>query len=473
MRMPRLGASLCRALLWALLSPALFAAPRLIGPLWATEIDDNQDYGAFVAYLDGGSSLPHEELSMASRVKITLRGDDKKPAAFASYRISSGSSEPSGGRSFADGSFFIYPEPLTGAAHAQRCRVEARARGAASVAEATLSGPGEQVIAIGAPRPVPSPLSADIVFVVDSTSSMAPYFPALASSIAKTLDAIGGAAPEADLRVGLVFFRDIDEAYLTQSVPLSGDRAAILRAFDRADAQRGGDEPEALGDGLEAALRLFDSKEEAVRLVFAFTDAPPKLGSVPGIASYAKACESALAAGVRLYTVGMGDVKPAAEFCLRQIAAYTGAAYLNSGSVAASSATVGGAKSASATLRGELSLMIARLVAAEISSVTTGQGNRDPALALLDSVQAKMAASLSYPEAARRRGAEGTARVALSVGPDGSLLKARIASSSGSALLDSAALALTRSAFPIQNPAAAQVELEIAVRYRLTANSLK
>jgi len=462
MRAPRPGKPICCALACILLAPGLFGAPRFIGVLWASEIDDNRDYQALVSYLGGRASLPHEELSMASRAKVTLLGGDNCPAAFASYRVLSGPEEIARGRSFADGSFFLYPDRSAHAANAPRFRLEASARGAASVVEASLPGAGETVLHIGDPRPVPSPLSVDLVLVVDTTSSMGPYLPALGSSIAKALEALSGQAPGMSLRVGLVLFRDRGEAYLTQSLPLTRDRAAILKALERAEAERGGDEPEALGDGLEAALRLFGG-EESVRLVFAFTDAPPKLSAASGIASYARACESALSSGVRLYTVGMGDVKPEAEYGLRQIAAYTGAAYLNAGSATAAASRV----EAGSSLRGELSGMIARLVAAEASSVATGEGNRDPALALLDSVQAKMAALLAYPEAARRRGAEGTARIALSVAPDGSLTKSRVASSSGSALLDAAALTLARSAFPIKNPAAASVELEIAVGYRL------
>jgi TonB family protein len=460
---------LCCALACLILAPGLFGAPRFIGALWAAEVDDNRDYPAFASYLGERAYLPHEELSMASRAKVTLLDDGKAPAAFASYRVLNGPEEIASGRSFADGSFFLYPDKLPQAA--PRLRVEASARGAASVLESSLHPSGEALLDIGAPRPVPKPLSVDLVLVVDTTSSMGPYLPALGSSIAKALDAILVLAPGIDLRVGLVLFRDRDEAYLTRSLPLTADRAAVLKALDRAEAERGGDEPEALGDGLEAALGLFGGGE-SLRLVFAFTDAPPKLSAVPGIASYAAACASALKAGVRLYTVGMGDVKPAAEYGLRQIAAYTGAAYLNAGSSTARDGAgrapdAAGGAAERASLRGELSGMIARLVAAEVSSVTTGQGNRDPALALLDSVQARMAALLSYPEAARRRGAEGSARVALSVASDGTLLKSRIASSSGSALLDSAALALARAAFPIKNPAAASVELEIAVGYRL------
>jgi TonB family protein len=73
----------------------------------------------------------------------------------------------------------------------------------------------------------------------------------------------------------------------------------------------------------------------------------------------------------------------------------------------------------------------------------------------------------TYPEPARRRGTEGTARLMLRVAPDGSLSKASIASSSGSPLLDASALGLAASVFPVDNPTLRELEITISVRYAL------
>jgi TonB family protein len=78
-----------------------------------------------------------------------------------------------------------------------------------------------------------------------------------------------------------------------------------------------------------------------------------------------------------------------------------------------------------------------------------------------------MAAALVYPESARLRGLSGTVRIQLEVGADGRLISVKVGTSSGSALLDRAALALAKSVFPLPNPASIRAQLSMAVTYTL------
>ncbi len=82
-------------------------------------------------------------------------------------------------------------------------------------------------------------------------------------------------------------------------------------------------------------------------------------------------------------------------------------------------------------------------------------------------ILAEVEARKSYPESARRRGTEGTARVRLRIAANGNLEAASIAASSGSPLLDTSALSLASSIFPMDNPAMLELDLVIAVRYAL------
>ncbi len=82
-------------------------------------------------------------------------------------------------------------------------------------------------------------------------------------------------------------------------------------------------------------------------------------------------------------------------------------------------------------------------------------------------VSAAIEARKTYPEAARRRGAEGLVRLTLRVSGDGRLIAAKLASSSGSTLLDRAALDLASSVFPVDNIARKELELVMAVAYSL------
>ena len=91
----------------------------------------------------------------------------------------------------------------------------------------------------------------------------------------------------------------------------------------------------------------------------------------------------------------------------------------------------------------------------------------DPSAELASKVGRAMEERKSYPEAARRRGAEGTVRLRLRLSADGHLISAKLDGSSGSALLDRAALDLASSVFPLDNIMRREIELLLAVRYYL------
>ncbi|KYC29590.1 hypothetical protein ACY05_02350 [Sterolibacterium denitrificans] len=79
--------------------------------------------------------------------------------------------------------------------------------------------------------------------------------------------------------------------------------------------------------------------------------------------------------------------------------------------------------------------------------------------------QRKLAAHIYYPEEAVARGLEGEVRLLLTLAPDGRLLDAVIAASSGHALLDQAALDAVRTMGGL--PDAGVVELILPVVFRL------
>jgi TonB family protein len=98
----------------------------------------------------------------------------------------------------------------------------------------------------------------------------------------------------------------------------------------------------------------------------------------------------------------------------------------------------------------------------------TGASGENPVAVLASRVLAAVEARKVYPEAARRRGTEGTVRLKFSVAEDGRLLSAKLDASSGSTLLDRAALDLFASVFPVDNAARREVDdLVLSVRYGL------
>jgi len=91
-----------------------------------------------------------------------------------------------------------------------------------------------------------------------------------------------------------------------------------------------------------------------------------------------------------------------------------------------------------------------------------------PAARVLALISERIGSALVYPDAARRRGVEGSLVAAFVVGAGGELESAEVAESSGSEILDRAGLELLRSVFPVPNDAGGALRLRIKIAYRLS-----
>ncbi len=113
--------------------------------------------------------------------------------------------------------------------------------------------------------------SLDMVLVIDTTKSM------IANLKAVKADLLGPVAEEVkrfkSFRIGLVFYRDYMENYLTQTVGFQSDLNAVQRDLNRAVADGGGDIPEAVVEALWAGVTQFSWKAES-RVVLLLGDAP-------------------------------------------------------------------------------------------------------------------------------------------------------------------------------------------------------
>lgn len=76
-------------------------------------------------------------------------------------------------------------------------------------------------------------------------------------------------------------------------------------------------------------------------------------------------------------------------------------------------------------------------------------------------------AALRYPEAARIRGVEGVTGLRIELDGAGGLAGLRVARTSGSALLDKAAIDAVRAGLPVPNPSGAPLAFELSVRFSL------
>lgn len=87
---------------------------------------------------------------------------------------------------------------------------------------------------------------------------------------------------------------------------------------------------------------------------------------------------------------------------------------------------------------------------------------------VLDELRRRLQDSLSYPEAARRKGIEGSVLIALTMTAEGYAREMIVSQSSGSRLLDRAALKALSEILPHPHPPDTSLHFTIPVTYRLT-----
>ena len=123
----------------------------------------------------------------------------------------------------------------------------------------------------------------DLVLVIDATSSMRPFLEGARTAIDTLVSAL--ATVVADLRVGVVAYRDAGDEFQTRVLPLSGDRYSILNFVWSLRAEGGGDVPEAVAAGLEAAVGTMGWRARTHRVIVVVGDAPPHAGDWPRLKS--------------------------------------------------------------------------------------------------------------------------------------------------------------------------------------------
>ncbi len=157
---------------------------------------------------------------------------------------------------------------------------------AATITVAALLQPWrgvEVVTSINQPKPVaPSKHAVDVVFAVDTTGSMGGLLEGAKRTVWSIATHIHKTDPDADLRVGLVAYRDIGDDYVTRDLALTGDLDAVFAELSSYQAAGGGDTPEDVDAALDDTLHKMRWRDDAKKLVFLVGDAPPaSRGDVP------------------------------------------------------------------------------------------------------------------------------------------------------------------------------------------------
>jgi len=117
----------------------------------------------------------------------------------------------------------------------------------------------------------------EVVFVLDTTGSMSGLLEGAKRKIFSIASRIATGKPTPRLKVGLVGYRDVGDAYVTKRFDLSEDLDTVFTHLRQFQADGGGDTPEHVGRGLgEAVSKMsWSDNRETMKVIFLVGDAPP------------------------------------------------------------------------------------------------------------------------------------------------------------------------------------------------------
>ena len=180
-----------------------------------------------------------------------------------------------------------------------------------------------------APRPVAvARPRVELVFALDTTGSMSGLIEGAKRKIWSLASFVAQGQPTPDLRVGLIAYRDIGDAYVTRVFDLDPDLDRVYRRLRSFHAEGGGDGPEHVARALDESVHKMSWSDDqaVVKVIYLVGDAPPHTDYDDGYDT-TRAARAAARKGIQLHTILCG-ADGAAERAWRQIASLGGGQYM-------------------------------------------------------------------------------------------------------------------------------------------------
>ena len=128
-------------------------------------------------------------------------------------------------------------------------------------------------------RPAWSKPVIEVVFVLDTTGSMGPLIEGAKRKIWSIATTLIDCSPDAEIRMGLVAYRDIGDDYVTKTFNLTTDIQGLYADLLELRARGGGDWPESVNEALHIGVTKMNWSRgrDSTRIIFLVGDAPPHM----------------------------------------------------------------------------------------------------------------------------------------------------------------------------------------------------
>lgn len=169
--------------------------------------------------------------------------------------------------------------------------------------------------------------AVDIMFVVDATGSMGDEINYLKSEVKDVIKRATKSHEELDVRVGSVFYRDVNDSYLTTVSPLNSDLDNVYDFINEQGAAGGGDYPEAVDAAMEEALAQQWSNDAVARIIFLLLDAPPH-EEVQVKSTLKDQIAEAAERGIKIIPITASGINRETEFLMKFMSIATNGTYV-------------------------------------------------------------------------------------------------------------------------------------------------
>jgi Mg-chelatase subunit ChlD len=286
--------------------------------------DDNKQFNLFVNFLEKfKTSAAHLDLNIKERIILTIKDKNGRSIPNADVTILANNKQIATGKTYADGSFLFFPSLYPDIFTFNVTIAKDKAK-----TELTLDRQGSRnkEIILDITQTKENEIPLDVVFIMDTTGSMGEEIQRLKNTIEIINLNLAGDS-QTKVQFGMVLYRDKKEAYITKVIPLTSDLEKFKKDLNKVDAAGGGDYPEDLQSALKDSMKEIQWRQNAIRLTFIITDAPPHLDYGQDY-TYISAMKEATEKGIKIFSIGTGGLDINGEYVLRQISQFTNAKYI-------------------------------------------------------------------------------------------------------------------------------------------------
>ncbi len=287
-------------------------------------MDDNAGWDDYLLYRLNYVGPPVHDRDVSERYVVTVTDQQGRPLLDAGVTFYAANEIIFSGRTYATGQIVFFPKALGVSDQIASIQVVAEKDGARDEATLRRGETYQLTLTLAHPGRVSGePVNLDMLFLIDSTGSMADEIDKLQGSIQEIAARIDQLPSQPQVRFAMTIYRDRGDLFVTRTFDFTSDVSYFSRALAEVEADGGGDYPESLNEALHQAIHGPEWRgRDSVQLIVLVADAPPHLDYSQDH-DYAVEMVRAAERGIKIFPVASSGLDDQGEYIYRQIALFT------------------------------------------------------------------------------------------------------------------------------------------------------